>query len=69
MPILPMEEVETAYYLRMQALDQPGVMAGSRGSSGEQGISIEAIMQKEPEEGRDPCAPDHAYPPGAGRPV
>jgi homoserine dehydrogenase len=51
MPVLPMEEVETAYYLRIQALDQPGVMARIAGILGEQGISIEAIKQKEPEEG------------------
>jgi homoserine dehydrogenase len=50
-PVLPMEEVETAYYLRIQALDQPGVMARIAGILGEQGISIEAIKQKEPEEG------------------
>jgi homoserine dehydrogenase len=51
MPVLPMEEVETAYYLRMQALDQPGVMARIAGILGEEGISIEAIQQKEPQEG------------------
>ncbi|MEA3277576.1 MAG: homoserine dehydrogenase [Pseudomonadota bacterium] len=51
MPILSMEEVETAYYLRITALDQPGVMARIAGILGEQGISIEAIQQKEPEEG------------------
>jgi homoserine dehydrogenase len=51
MPVLPMEDVETAYYLRIQALDQPGVMARIAGILGEEGISIEAIKQKEPEEG------------------
>jgi homoserine dehydrogenase len=51
MPVLPMGEVETAYYLRIQALDQPGVMARIAGILGDQGISIEAIKQKEPEEG------------------
>ncbi len=50
-PVLPLEEVETAYYLRMAALDQPGVMARIAGILGEHGISIEAIQQKEPEEG------------------
>jgi homoserine dehydrogenase len=50
-PVLSMDEVETAYYLRIQALDQPGVMARIAGILGEQGISIEAIKQKEPEEG------------------
>ncbi len=51
MPVLAMDEVETAYYLRITALDQPGVMARIAGILGEEGISIEAIKQKEPEEG------------------
>jgi homoserine dehydrogenase len=51
MPMLSMEQVETAYYLRITALDQPGVMARIAGILGEEGISIEAIQQKEPEEG------------------
>lgn len=50
-PVLPMQEVETACYLRLSALDKPGVMARVAGILGEQGISIEAIKQKEPEEG------------------
>lgn len=49
--ILPMEEVETAYYLRMQAIDEPGVMADVTRILGELSISIEAILQKEPAEG------------------
>lgn len=49
--ILPMEEVETAYYLRMQAIDRPGVLAEVTAILGDLGISIEAILQKEPEEG------------------
>ncbi len=50
-PILPMEEVETAYYLRMQAIDRPGVLAEVTKILGDSGISIEAILQKEPEVG------------------
>jgi len=50
-PILPMEEVETAYYLRMQAIDRPGVLAEVTKILGDSGISIEAILQKEPEAG------------------
>ena len=50
-PILPMEEIETAYYLRLQASDQPGVLADITRILGELGISIEAIVQKEPQEG------------------
>jgi len=48
MPILPMDEVETAYYLRMQVSDKPGVMADVASVLGRAGISIEAILQKEP---------------------
>ena len=48
--VLPMEEVMTAYYLRMQAIDRPGVLAEVTKILGDSGISIEAILQKEPEE-------------------
>ena len=47
-PILKMDDVETAYYLRMQVADEPGVMAKVTTILGEQGISIEALIQKEP---------------------
>lgn len=51
LPILPMEEVETAYYLRMQAQDRPGVLAEVTRILGDLQISIEAILQKEPAPG------------------
>lgn len=38
-----------ANYVRLQALDQPGVMATVSGIFGNLGISIEAILQKEPD--------------------
>jgi homoserine dehydrogenase len=47
-PILSMDDVETAYYLRLQALDKPGVMADIARIMGENNISMEAILQKEP---------------------
>lgn len=46
--ILPMEDTETAYYLRMHAIDKPGVLAEVTRILGDLGISIEAILQKEP---------------------
>lgn len=49
--ILPMGEVETAYYLRMQAEDRPGVLADVTRILAEYQISIEAIVQKEPVNG------------------
>jgi homoserine dehydrogenase len=48
LPILPVEEVETAYYLRLQAKDKPGVLADVTRILGDSNISIEAILQKEP---------------------
>jgi homoserine dehydrogenase len=48
LPILPMDEVQTSYYLRMQAEDRPGVLADITRILGDLGISIEAILQKEP---------------------
>ena len=49
--VLPMEEVETAYYLRMTAVDQPGVVAGVAGILADGGISIEAMQQIQPPDG------------------
>jgi homoserine dehydrogenase len=49
--VLAMDDVETAYYLRLQAEDKPGVMADVARILAEQGISIEALIQKEPEAG------------------
>ncbi len=51
-PLLKPEQFESAYYLRMVAEDRPGVMAAITSILGEQGISIEAMMQKEPGEGK-----------------
>lgn len=51
LPILPMEAVKTAYYLRLRAVDRPGVLADITRILGDSGISIEAIIQKEPAEG------------------
>ncbi len=48
--VLPIDEVETAYYLRLQAEDRPGVIAAVAGILGDAGISIEAIHQQEPGE-------------------
>jgi homoserine dehydrogenase len=50
-PILPITEVQTAYYLRMRVDDRPGVMAEITRIMGDNDISIEAILQKEPEAG------------------
>jgi len=51
LPIVKIEQVMTAYYLRMMAEDRPGVVAAVAGILSHEGISIEAIKQKEPDEG------------------
>jgi homoserine dehydrogenase len=52
-PILPMEEIETAYYLRLRALDRPGVLADVTRICADHHISIDAIFQKEAGEGEE----------------
>jgi len=51
--VLPVSQIETAYYLRLQADDRPGVMAEVTQIFGGLNISIEAIQQREPEGGED----------------
>jgi homoserine dehydrogenase len=47
LPRLPVEEVESAYYLRIPCLDRPGVLAQIARILSEQAISIESVIQKE----------------------
>lgn len=49
--VLEIEEIETCYYLRMQAQDKAGVLANVASILSNKGINIEAIIQKEPAEG------------------
>lgn len=49
-PILPMEDIRTSYYLRMNVQDQLGVMADLTRILADAGISIDAVLQKEPGE-------------------
>ena len=50
-PVLAMGEVETSYYLRLRVADQAGVLADITRILADQGISIEALVQKEPQAG------------------
>ena len=50
-PILPISEVESAYYLRLRVQDRPGVLADITRILADQEISIDAMLQKEPSEG------------------
>ena len=52
-PILRMEQVETGCYLRLRAYDRPGVMADITRILADGSISIDAILQKEAEEGEE----------------
>jgi len=52
-PILAMEDVETGYYLRLRALDRPGVLADVTRICADLSISIDAIFQKEAGEGEE----------------
>ena len=49
-PVLSIEACESAYYLRIQAKDHPGVLAQVASILSARGINIESIMQKEAEE-------------------
>ena len=51
-PILAIEDVETACYLRMLAEDRPGVMSDVARIFSDAGISIEALIQKPPQQGQ-----------------
>lgn len=53
LPILPIEEVVTAYYLRLSAEDKPGVLADVTRILANHAISIEAVLQKEMPEGEN----------------
>ncbi|HMC15650.1 MAG TPA: homoserine dehydrogenase [Albitalea sp.] len=45
-PILPIEQVVTSFYLRLQVADQAGVLARITGILAEFGISIDALLQR-----------------------
>jgi len=53
LPILPIAEVETSYYLRLRVYDKPGVLADITRVLADSGISIDAMVQKEPPEGEE----------------
>jgi homoserine dehydrogenase len=51
-PVLPMDEVVCPCYIRIQALDKPGVLAAVAGILAQHEISIASVIQKEREKGR-----------------
>jgi homoserine dehydrogenase len=50
-PILPIEEVVTSFYLRLQVADQAGVLSRITTILAERDISIDAVLQRESAEG------------------
>lgn len=50
LPILPIDAVQSAYYLRLRASDKPGVLANVTKILGDRDISIDAMLQKEPDD-------------------
>lgn len=46
LPIVPMDEVETKYYLRLRVHDRPGVLAATSGAFAKHGVSIRSMRQK-----------------------
>ncbi len=50
LPILPMDEVITSYYLRLRVADQAGVLAKVTGILAAANISIDAVLQREADE-------------------
>jgi homoserine dehydrogenase len=50
-PVVPIDQVVTAFYLRLQVADQAGVLARITGILAEHDISIDALLQRESAEG------------------
>lgn len=53
LPILPQAEIITSYYLRLRVEDKPGVLADITRILADQEISIDAMFQREPDEGEE----------------
>ena len=50
-PVLPIDDVVTSFYLRLQVADQAGVLAKITGILADRNISIDALLQRESAEG------------------
>ena len=53
LPVMPMEQVVTSYYLRLRVADQAGVLAQITGIFAHAAISIDAVLQREAGEGEN----------------
>ncbi|MDI6871288.1 MAG: homoserine dehydrogenase [Bacillota bacterium] len=45
-PVIPAGDLKTRYYLRMEVVDQPGVLAKIAGAFGAHGVSLASVIQK-----------------------
>ena len=50
LPVLPMDQIVTSYYLRLRVADQAGVLAKVTGLLADSGINIDAVLQREADE-------------------
>ncbi|WP_296491928.1 homoserine dehydrogenase [Rhodoferax sp.] len=57
LPVMPMGEVVTSYYLRLRVADETGVLAKVTGILAGAGISIDAVLQREADEINTEAAP------------
>ncbi len=53
LPVVPMAQIQSCYYLRLRVKDQPGVLADITRALADCAISIDAFFQREPDEGMD----------------
>lgn len=51
--VLPASAMQTAYYLRINVKDEPGVLADIARILADEGVSVEAMLQRQPEDGDD----------------
>lgn len=51
--VVPIDQIESSYYLRLRVKDQPGVLADITRALADGQISIDAFFQREPDEGSD----------------
>jgi homoserine dehydrogenase len=53
LPVLPIRDTQSAFYLRLQVADEPGVLSQITAILAAHDISVEAILQREPRGGED----------------
>ena len=63
LPVMPMGEVVTSYYLRLRVADETGVLAKVTGILADAGISIDAVLQREADEIKTEAAAGQAQVP------